>query len=39
MEEYKDMRHRNAAGNPRQYILLKNAQPFYDAYRKFRVAR
>ena len=39
MEEYKDMRHRNSAGNPRQYILLKNFQPFHDAYRKFRVAR
>ena len=39
VEDYKDMRHRNAAGNPRQYFLLKNVQPFYDAYRKFRVAR
>jgi|GEM_PF-1179475 len=39
MEDYKDMRHRNAAGNPRQYALLQNAQPFYDAYRKFRSAR
>lgn len=39
MEEYKDMRHPNAAGNPRQYFLLKDVRPFHDAYRKFRVAR
>jgi hypothetical protein len=39
MEDYKDMRRRNAAGNPLQYFLVKNGQPFHDAYRKFRAAR
>ncbi len=36
VEDYKDMRNRNAAGNPRQFGILKNAEPFYDAYRKYK---
>jgi len=38
VEDYKDMRNRNAAGNPRQYVILTNAAPFINAFRKYKRA-
>ncbi len=38
VEDYKDMRNRNAAGNPRQYVILTKAAPFINALRKFKRA-
>jgi hypothetical protein len=38
LENYKDMSDRNEAGNPRQYFVLKNPEPFYQLYLKFKGA-
>jgi hypothetical protein len=39
LENYKDLTDRNEAGYPRQYLLLKNMEPFYKAYEKYKRAR
>ena len=36
-ENYKDLSDRNEAGNPRQYQVLKNSEPLYKAYEKYKV--
>jgi hypothetical protein len=38
LENYKDLSDRNEAGNPRQYLVLKNPEPFYKLYLKFKGA-
>ena len=35
-EEYKDPTQRNEAGNPIWYLIMKNPQPFYEAYLEYQ---
>lgn len=39
VEDFKDVKHLNAAGNPRQFGILKTSEPFYNAYRKYKRLR
>jgi hypothetical protein len=36
LENYKDLSDRNEAGYPRQYLILKNPEPFYKLYQKYK---
>ena len=38
VDDFKDLKHRNAAGNPRQYVILTKAAPFINALWKFKRA-